>query len=95
MSTPRCLFQYGKKGSWYRCSEETQCGQKLIERYNFNPIPNTRQYEVRFSNGGVNELTANVISEAMYAQCDEDGNEYVLFAYFVDKKGRKGFFTEG
>ena len=30
------------------------------------------------------ELTANAIAEAMFAQCDEDGNEYVLFDAFVD-----------
>jgi hypothetical protein len=32
----------------------------------------------------VTELTANVIVEGMFAQCDEDGNEYVLFDSFVD-----------
>ena len=30
------------------------------------------------------ELTANAIAQARYAQCDEDGNEYILFDSFVD-----------
>eukprot|EP00804_Cyclotella_cryptica_P003089 CCRYP_006074-RA/>CCRYP_006074-RA protein AED:0.29 eAED:0.04 QI:0/0/0/0.75/0.33/0.5/4/0/1079 len=37
-----------------------------------------------FADGEVTELTANAIAEAMFAQCDEDGNEYVLFDSFVD-----------
>ena len=55
-----------------------------IGRANNNPILDTRQYEVQFADGEVTELTANVIAEAMFAQCDEDGNEYVLFDSFVD-----------
>eukprot|EP00804_Cyclotella_cryptica_P002927 CCRYP_013278-RA/>CCRYP_013278-RA protein AED:0.25 eAED:0.29 QI:0/0/0/1/1/1/2/0/233 len=55
-----------------------------IGRANNNPILDTRQYEVQFADGEVTELTANAIAEAMFAQCDEDGNEYVLFDSFVD-----------
>ena len=51
----------------------------LIGRANNNPILDTRQYQVQFADGEVTELTANVIAEAMFAECDEDGNEYVLF----------------
>ena len=36
-------------------------------RANANPILDTREYEVEFSNGEVSELTANVIAEYMYA----------------------------
>ena len=32
------------------------------------------------------ELTANVIAESMYASCYSDGNEYILFDFFVDHK---------
>ena len=32
------------------------------------------------------ELTANAIAEAMYASCDDDGNEYFLFDCIVDHK---------
>ena len=55
-----------------------------IGRANNNPILDTHQYEVQFADGEVTELTANAIAEAMFAQCDEDGNEYVLFDSFVD-----------
>ena len=30
------------------------------------------------------EMTANVIAESMYAQCDKDGNQYILLDTFVD-----------
>eukprot|EP00804_Cyclotella_cryptica_P021438 CCRYP_005781-RA/>CCRYP_005781-RA protein AED:0.29 eAED:0.29 QI:0/0/0/1/1/1/3/0/397 len=55
-----------------------------IGRANNNPILDTHQYEVQFADGEVTELTANAIAEAMFAQCDEDGNEYVLFDSFDD-----------
>eukprot|EP00804_Cyclotella_cryptica_P016777 CCRYP_002064-RA/>CCRYP_002064-RA protein AED:0.32 eAED:0.33 QI:0/0/0/1/1/1/2/0/448 len=54
-----------------------------IGQANNNPIMDTRQYEVQFADGEVTELTANAIAEAIFAQCDEDGNEYVLFDSFV------------
>jgi hypothetical protein len=49
----------------------------LIGWSNANPILDSRLYEVEFANGEVAKLTANVIVEAMFAQCDEDGNEYI------------------
>jgi len=51
-----------------------------------NPIKDTRTYEVEFPGGEIAELTANAIAEAMYAQCDDDGNEYLLFDCIVDHK---------
>ena len=49
-----------------------------IIRANHNPILYSRQYEVEFYYGGVSELTANVISENIYAQCDLEGNQYIM-----------------
>ena len=49
-----------------------------------NPILDSCQYEVLFDNGEVTELTVNVIATSMYARCDPDGNQYVLFDSFVD-----------
>jgi hypothetical protein len=43
-----------------------------------NPALDSCVYEVRFPNGRTEELAANVIAEAVYAQCDADGNQYVL-----------------
>ena len=59
-------------------------GGDLIGRSNTNPILDTREYEVEFANGEVTELTANVIAEAMFSQCDDNGNEYVLLDSLVD-----------
>ena len=42
----------------------------VIGRSNANPILDTREYEVKFEDGDVTELTANVIAESMYAMCD-------------------------
>ncbi len=46
----------------------------------------SRIYRVEFDDGDVCELTANVIAESMYASCNADGNEYILFDSFVDYK---------
>ena len=39
---------------------------------------------MEFTNGEVTELTANVIADRMYLQCDKDGNDMLLLNYFVD-----------
>jgi hypothetical protein len=49
-----------------------------------NPIMDTRQYEVVFPDGTISEYGANVIAESMYAQCDLDGNERLLFDSIID-----------
>ena len=43
----------------------------FIGRSNANPILDTREYEVKFEDGDVTELTANAIAESIYAMCDE------------------------
>ena len=55
-----------------------------IGRANENPILDTREYVVEFDDGTQAELAANVIAQSMYAQCDPDGNTYVLFDSIVD-----------
>ena len=46
----------------------------------------SRVYCVEFDDSDVCKLTANVIAESMYATCDADGNEYILFYSFVPYK---------
>ena len=58
----------------------------VIGRYNANPILDTREYKVKFEDGDVTELTANVIAESMYAMCDQNGNHILLFDAIVDHK---------
>ena len=45
---------------------------------------------MKFEDGDVTELTANVIAESMYAMCDENGDHILLFdAIFDHKKNNK------
>ncbi len=39
-----------------------------------NPILDTREYTFTFKDGDETVLNANLIAEAMYAQCNPDGN---------------------
>jgi hypothetical protein len=55
-------------------------------RANSNPILDTREYTVTFDDGDVTNLTANLIAESMYAQCDPDGNQYVLLDSLQDHR---------
>ncbi len=49
-----------------------------------NPILDTQLYGIKFPNGEVIPLTSNAIAQAMYAQCDVDGNKYLIPECFVD-----------
>ena len=47
---------------------------------------------MEFAGGKITELTANVIAESMYTQCNADRNEYLLLDVLVDYcKGKKAF----
>jgi hypothetical protein len=65
-----------------------------IGNANANPIMDSHVYHVEFDDGGVCELTANFIAESMYASCDADGNEYILFDSFVDYKSNRKAVTK-
>ena len=41
---------------------------------NANPILDSQQYEVKFEDREVTKLTAHVIAESMYVQCNPEGN---------------------
>jgi hypothetical protein len=53
---------------------------------NNNPILDTRTYNVEFPDGEEAEYAANVIAQNMYAQCDTEGNQYLLMESLVDYK---------
>ena len=55
-----------------------------VGRSHTNPVLDTRSYIVEFDDNDQTELTANLISELMYAQCDPDGNQYLLLADIID-----------
>ncbi len=51
-----------------------------------SPALDTRSYIMEFDDNDQAELTANLIAESMYAQCDPDGNQYLLLAKIVDHR---------
>ncbi len=51
---------------------------------NANLILDTHDYVITFDDGDMTELTANLIAESMYVQCDPDGNQYVLLDSIID-----------
>ena len=55
-----------------------------VGRANSNPILDTREYVVEFEDGQEAALTAIVIAQSMYAQCDLEGNTLQLLDSVVD-----------
>ncbi len=53
---------------------------------NDNHILDTREHVVQFDDVDSTELTANLIAESMYSQCDPDGYVYYLFDSIVDHR---------
>jgi hypothetical protein len=53
---------------------------------NANPILDTREYTFTFDDGDETVLNVNLIPEAMHAQCDPDGNQYVLLDSIIDHR---------
>ncbi len=57
-----------------------------IELANTNPILDTHEYTFTFDDGDETVLNANLIAEAMYAQCNPDGNQYVLLDSIIEHR---------
>ena len=57
-----------------------------VGRSNRNLIMDTRLYEVEFPGGETTQLADSIIVESMYAQCDVNGNEYLLLEAFIDHR---------
>jgi hypothetical protein len=53
---------------------------------NASHILDTREYTFIFNNGDETILNANLIAVAMYAQCNPDGNLYVLLDSIIDHR---------
>jgi hypothetical protein len=71
----------GRITSWKRDKESNPVGLT-----NTNPILDTREYTFTFDNGDETILNANLIAEAMYVQCNPDGNQYVLLDSIIDHR---------
>jgi hypothetical protein len=57
-----------------------------IGRSHDSPALDTRSYIIEFDDNDRAELTANLIAKSMYAQCDPDGNQYLILADIVDHR---------
>jgi hypothetical protein len=58
-----------------------------VGRANANPILDTPEYTFTFEDGDETVMSANLIAEAMYVQCDPNGNQYVLLdSILIDHK---------
>ena len=56
----------------------------VMDRSHTNPILDTRTYQVEFAGSEVTELITNIIAESLNAECDLEGNEYLLLDALVD-----------
>jgi hypothetical protein len=59
-----------------RCNRELDGAVKGCA--NANAMLDARTYEIEFPDGRNDEYTANMIAENIYAQCDEEGNQFNL-----------------
>jgi hypothetical protein len=71
----------GRITSWKRDKDGSPIGLA-----NANPILDTGEYTLTFDDSDETVLNANLIAEAMYAQCDPDGNQYVLLDSIIDHR---------
>jgi hypothetical protein len=73
--------QTGKVTVWKRGLDGVARGKASA-----NPTLDTITYNVEFPGGRSEEYTANVIAENMYAQCYEDGNQFLVLQDIVGHK---------
>ena len=62
-----------------------QDGNPIGTRHS-NPLLDTREYTVEFSDGSTAEYTANVIAENIFSQVDSEGRQYMLLKEIVDHR---------
>ena len=55
-----------------------------IGRSHANPLLDTREYEVEFTDGAIERYQANIIAENMFAQVDDEGNQFLLLKEITD-----------
>ena len=55
-------------------------------RFLQSQLLDTWSYTVEFKDGNMTKLTANLIAEAMYSQCDPEGNQYILLEDITDHR---------
>ena len=75
---------HGKVIGWKRNS-----AGNLVSRGANNPLLDTREYEVEFIDGSTEAYTANIVTEVMYSQVDEEGNSHVMLNEIIDHRKNK------
>ena len=70
--------------------------RNVMGRAHMNSILDIKMYQIVFAVGEVTVLTASIIADSMYTQCDADGNGYLLLDALVDyhKDNKAVFLTE-
>ena len=66
-----------------------------IGRAHANPLFDTREYVVEFTDGSTENYFANVIAECMYAQIDTEGNQCQLLSKITDHRSDKSSVETG
>jgi Reverse transcriptase (RNA-dependent DNA polymerase) len=64
-----------------------------LGRYHENPLLDTREYQVRYADGAMEQLTANIINESIMSQVDAAGRHHVIFKDIVDHRSDKTAVT--
>jgi hypothetical protein len=59
---------------------------KPIRRVHANPLFDTRQYNIEFTDVAHEKYQANIIAEIMFAQVDTEGNQFLLLQEITDHK---------
>jgi hypothetical protein len=67
------------KRSWGLDSEPIGCAHN-------NPLFDAREYKVEFMDGTHEKYQANIITENMYAQVNDKGNEFLLLDEITDHR---------
>jgi hypothetical protein len=86
LSTELMLPKGGVMVKGHVTARKCDWGGNSVGHANDNPILDTRSYVVNFDDGDQTELTANMIAESLYLQCDPDINQYVLLEEIVDHR---------
>ena len=57
-----------------------------LGRAHANPVFDTREYDIDFTDGSVDKYTAKIVAENMVAQVDDKSNQYLLMNDITDHR---------
>ena len=74
------ILEVGSANEWRgRVAKRSQgLDGEAVECANANPLFDTREYDIEFTDGSVDKYTSKLIAENMFAQVDDEGNQYLL-----------------